>query len=303
MRVLIIGLGSIAVKHIEALRSIDSNTEIFGLRSSKSSAKIEGVTDIFEFSDIPYLGLDFTIISNPTALHADTIRALIPYDIPLFIEKPLFDNIENEIIINEIEHRGTLNYVACNLRFLDCLIFAKDLIKDKVINEVNSYCGSYLPDWRPSMDFRKSYSANKDMGGGVHIDLIHEMDYVYWFFGMPVNVRSIKTSNSSLNISAYDYASYTLEYPFFTANIVLNYYRRDSKRSFEIVTSEGTVYVNLLKNSVSFNDTVIFTSHKTVLDTYEDQLIYFINTVLKSKEQINSINEAYQILQLCLQGD
>nr|WP_254596841.1 Gfo/Idh/MocA family oxidoreductase [Flavobacterium sp. 28A] len=186
---------------------------------------------------------------------------------------------------------------------MDCLIFTLDFIKNKRINEVNSYCGSFLPYWRPNVDFRKSYSANKVMGGGVHIDLIHEMDYLYWFFGMPEKVNATMSNKSSLNISAYDYANYTLEYPSFNVNLILNYYRVDAKRSLEILTSEGTIYVDLLKNKVLFNDKVIFTSQKTVLDTYEDQLKYFMNTVLKNKKNVNSINEAFEILKLCLQKD
>lgn len=303
MRVLIIGLGSIALKHIKALRAIDAASEIFALRSSRTSSEMEGIKNIYSYTEIPDLKFDFAIISNPTALHAQAIETLIPFNIPLFIEKPLFDKLVYKKIVDKAETSQIKTYVACNLRFLDCLAFTKDFIKNKRINEVNSYCGSYLPDWRPQMDFRKVYSANKELGGGVHIDLIHEMDYIYWLFGMPENVNSVMTNNSSLNISAYDYTNYLLEYPQFAANIVLNYYRRDSKRTFEIVTNEGTVSVDLLKNSVTFNESVIFTSHKTIFDTYEAQMRYFTDVILVHGNQMNSINEAFQILKLCLQKD
>lgn len=303
MRVLIVGLGSIALKHIKALRSISPAAEMFALRSNTASQEVEGVRNIYSYSEVPALKLDFVIISNPTSLHAEVIEALLPLNLPLFIEKPLFNKLTNEELVIKVEKDEVKSYVACNLRFLDCLIFTNDFIKNKRVNEVNSYCGSFLPDWRPDVDFRTVYSANKELGGGVHIDLIHEMDYVCWLFGMPEKVNSVMKNNSSLHITAYDYTNYILEYPQFAVNIVLNYYRRDSKRTLEIVTSEGTINVNLLNNSVTYNGALIFTSEKNILDTYEDQLRYFISTVLTGGNQINTIGEAFQILKLCLKRD
>ena len=303
MNVLIIGLGSIAIKHINALQSIQPNIQIHALRSSMQATQIEGVKNLYSFSDIPNLNLDFIIISNPTSLHYKTIQAVIPYKIPLFIEKPLFDQVNNEKIIDEINQTGITTYIACNLRFLDCLLFTRDFIKDKRINEVNSYCGSYLPNWRPNQNYRNTYSANKEMGGGVHIDLIHEIDYIFWFFGMPVKANSIKRNNSSLNISAYDYANYVFEYPCFCANIILNYYRKDAKRALEILTDEGTIHVDLLENKVTYNNKVLFLSNKKIADTYTDQLQYFLDNVLKKKEKFNAIDEAFQVLKLCIEKD
>lgn len=303
MNVLIIGLGSIAVKHINALRVIEPNIQIYALRSSIDAPPIEAVKNIYSFSELSNFSFDFAIISNPTSLHYETIQSLIPFKIPLFIEKPLFDQVDNEKIIDQINENGITTYIACNLRFLDCLLFTRDFIKDKRVNEVNSYCGSYLPDWRPNQDFRKTYSANKEMGGGVHIDLIHEIDYIFWLFGMPEKVNAVKTNASSLNISAYDYANYLFEYSSFSANIILNYYRKDAKRSLEILTDEGTIQVDLLANKVSYNDEVLFSSNKKIIDTYKDQLKYFIDHVVKKKEKFNAIDEAFQILKLCIAKD
>ena len=303
MNVLIVGLGSIAEKHIKALKVIDYNVQLYALRSSNNAVEIPKIINIYNISHLANFKFDFAIISNPTNLHYETIRALIPFKIPLFIEKPVFDKIDDESILKEIKDNKIITYVACNLRFLDSLIFTKKFIVDKRINEVNSYCGSYLPDWRPNKDFRTIYSANKEMGGGVHIDLIHEIDYICWFFGMPKKVHDFKSSKSSLDISAFDYANYLFEYSSFSANITLNYYRRDSKRYLEIVTSDGTVYVDLLKNEVQFKNKIIFVSERTSLDTYEDQLTFFINNILQKKEKFNSINEAFQILKLCIQND
>ena len=303
MKVLIIGLGSIASKHISALKIIESNTEFYAFRSCANANFVEGVTNIFSMNELENISFDFAIISNPTSEHKKSIESLIPKNIPLFIEKPLFSELGNEQILKEIKNKNITTYVACNLRFLECLQFVKDFIKDKRINEVNIYCGSYLPDWRPSVDYKTTYSANKELGGGVHIDLIHEIDYTYWLFGKPQHVNKVFSSKSSLNIDAYDYANYILAFSNFNAGIVLNYYRRDAKRSLEIVLDNETILVDLLENEVYRSDELIFTSEKTIADTYETQLRFFINEVVLGNKEFNTVAEAYEILQICLQED
>ena len=303
MKILIIGLGSISKKHIDEIRKLDQLAEIFAFRSSpKSKSDIVGVTDIYSLNDLKIYDIDFIIISNPTSEHFSTIKRLAEFKIPLFIEKPLFARIteDTQYLVNQIENNGTITYVACNLRFLECLQQLKEIIKGKVVNEVNVYCGSYLPDWRPGVDFRKVYSANKEMGGGVHIDLIHELDYVYWLFGNPDKTNSLFSNTSSLNISSYDYANYLWTYQTFSASIILNYFRKESKRSIEVVTDKGTYYVDLLKNSIEFNNKCIFASQKRIADTYHSQMNFFVENILSGKEKFNTIIEANTILKLCM---
>ena len=303
MNVLIIGLGSIAKKHISAIHQLDVSSKIYALRNNPASTNdIAGIVDVYALKEVNMAEIDFVLISNPTSLHFSTIKALLPYKKPLFIEKPLFSEIneETQSLVAEIETKGIITYVACNLRFLDCLKELKNHLPKERINEVNVYAGSYLPAWRPGVDFRTVYSANKEMGGGVHIDLIHELDYVYWLFGKPFITSSLFRSRSTLEISAIDYANYRWEYENFTASIILNYYRKDSKRTLEVVTEAGTYTVDLLANSITFDNKCIFASPQKITDTYKDQMKYFIDLVLRKNERFNTILEANTILGLCL---
>lgn len=302
MEVLVVGLGSIAKKHIDALKRINPQTVIYALRSQKSADNYPGVKNIFSLNDINTEQLSFVIISNPTAQHYDSIVEMINLGKPLFIEKPLFDQItdKTEALVTDIISKNIPTYVACNLRFLHTIQNLKNLLKQERINEVNAYCGSYLPDWRPGQDFRKVYSANKEMGGGVNIDLIHELDYIYWLFGEPKTTQSFFSNQSSLDISAYDYANYLWQYEGFSASIILNYYRRDSKRNIEIVTSNNTFFVDLLSNKIYKNDEVIYASEQKISDTYLDQMSFFIENIVNNKQQFNTVIEANIILKLCM---
>ena len=304
MKVLIIGLGSIALKHIKALQELYPSVVIYALRrKGEPSKEIKGVIEVFDISEIKVDTLSFILISNPTAVHYETIKEVMVYKKPLFIEKPLFETLSNEAndLVMEIERQGIPTYVACNLRFLESIAKIRELLVGKRVNEVNVYCGSYLPDWRPNIDFRKVYSANKEMGGGVHIDLIHELDYVYWLFGAPIHTQSFFSNKSSLDITAYDYANYLWEYDDFSVSVVLNYYRRDSKRTLEILTDEGTYLVDLLKNNISYNDELVFQSSQLSLQTYTAQMQFFVEEILNKQTKFNTFVEGYKVLKLCLQ--
>jgi predicted dehydrogenase len=307
MNILIIGLGSIAKKHIEALEALKVDTKIYALRSSKNASYEKGVINIYDIEATDRV-FDFAIISNPTHLHFQFIEKLAKKGIPLFIEKPAIHSLDNaEKLVAIVEDEKIVTYVACNLRFHPCLIFLKNKIDNESlrINEVNVYCGSYLPDWRPGKDFREIYSANANMGGGVHLDLFHELDYTTWLFGLPNKSNSLIRSKSSLAIDAIDYANYTFEYDDFTANIVLNYYRRKPKREIEIVLEEDTWLADLIKNEIK-NDAGKYLFKAVDFnprDTYKFQLDYFISCLKNKHLPMNSLKESIGILEICLNNE
>lgn len=306
MKIVFIGIGSIAKKHIKAIRKVEPTAEIFALRSSRDASPYENVKDFYEYDDIKEIAPDFIIISNPTSKHFETIQALLPFRIPLFIEKPVFAELSHDDVIKEIEDKQILTYVACDMRFMDSLTWLHQYMaehRNEVrINEINVYCGSYLPEWRPGSDFRKCYSAIPELGGGVHLDLIHDVDYVYWIFGKPEKHHAVFRNVSSLDIRAYDYANFNLIYPDFCANVVLNYYRRDAKRYMEILFDDCTWTVDMMKNVITCSTgEVIYRSEQTGADEYEAQMRYFIELVKNgATTSMNSAAEAYDVLGICL---
>lgn len=304
MKVVIIGLGSIGRKHVDALLKISKERfDIYALRRPESTAPdYTNVTNIYDLSTMDFQP-DFFIISNPTSLHFETIQKLLNFNKPLFIEKPLVMKVENgEVLADALAKKPVLNYVGCNLRFLEVLRFAKQYITDQNlrVNEVNIYGGSHMPSWRPHLDFRKSYSANKEMGGGIHLDFIHDIDYLFWFFGAPNDSHKVLRSQSSLDISAIDYANYTYFYDNFVASVILNYFRKDRKRIFEIVCKNGTLLIEVEKGKVYFDEQLIFQTEQSIIDTYTDQMKYFINCIETKTTPMNEVSEAFEILKMCL---
>ncbi len=305
MNILIVGLGSIARKHIAAIRR-NGDHRIYALRSGKNtSCDLEGVTEIFSVDGLDDLRLDFAIISNPTSMHLLTMELLLPLRIPLFIEKPVADDADACVdLLKKVEDAGILTYVGCNLRFLGCLSFLKEYIEnnsDKRINEVNVYCGSDLRTWRPGTDYKKSYSAMPELGGGANIDLIHDIDYTLWLFGQPEEVRSVFRNNSSLGIKAVDYANFCLLYPDFCASVILNYYRPDYRRAIEIVLDDAVLTADIAGNTVTdHKGNTLFISDERIADTYYRQMDYFIEIVKAgAKSSNNDFATGIATLKIC----
>lgn len=140
------------------------------------------------------------------------------------------------------------------------------------------------------------------MGGGVHLDLIHEIDYITWLFGFPENSNGVFKNCSSLKIDSIDYANYILEYKSFTASIILNYYRRKVKREFEIITDNEIYTVDLIKNRVvNISGDCLFEAKSfKINDTYTLQLDYFINCLKSNTNTMNTLKSSLRNLKISL---
>lgn len=301
MKVLIVGLGSIAQKHVYVLREIVPKVEIFALRSSKQARQLPGITNLYEWEELKKHYFHFVLIASPSSLHLEHIGKLTTLGRPIMVEKPM---LVDKGQISAFESMGKLDipiYVACNFRFHPAIVFLKEYLKKEVskVNEVNVYCGSYLPKWRPDVDYRTVYSSKAEMGGGVNIDLIHEPDYIIYLFGMPASSKINNRKVSNLEISSYDSSNILFQYKDFQAQVVLNYFRKDSKRTLEIVRERDTIFVDFIQSKVydTSNDILLFEEQNpSIYTSYKEQLLYFLDCLDKGIEPMNSPSEALEIL-------
>ena len=305
MNILILGLGSIAKKHIKILFEIDPKMKIYALRSSKNNNDISNVYNLYIWEDVLKIKFDFSIISSPSYLHLDHLKLLMQIDIPIFIEKPLFINKNQIKSFYNLKKKNIKSYVACNFRFNPIIKFLKEsyLKESSKILEVSAYCGSYLPDWRSNIDYRKNYSSKKKLGGGVNLDLIHEPDYFIYLFGLPKAVKVFNRKVSSLEIDSFDSSIINFNYENFQGTITLNYFRKTPKRSLEIVLENDIILIDFLKGTIKSLDkkSFIYKNNNDLLKiSYKDQMNFFLNCVKKNDFKFNTIEEATKVLNLIL---
>lgn len=304
MKVLIVGLGSIANKHLIALRHWRYDVKVYALRSTPNSSAVQGVLNVYDLNELPGR-MDFIIIATPTSLHAKSLMEIISLGAPIMLEKPPLHNFDESDKILELSKKfGTLIYCAFNLRFHPLILWLHGFIREENVLEVLCYSGSYLPDWRPNKDYRKLYSSKSELGGGVHLDLSHEIDYIRFLFGEPLKVISDFQKISNLEIDSIDVARYWLNYSDKVISVQLNYYRRDPKRTIEIIMDKSTLQVDLIKGTVIRNGKeIIYSVDFNIQDTYNNQMKYFLECLDKGFVSMNSFNDSLKTLKICLNGN
>lgn len=299
-----VGLGSIAQRHIRNLRDIFQSREIECnidvLRSGNGGSVelniINNIDNIYYNPEEMNRHYDAIFITNPTAKHFETISTLGHRSNNFFIEKPVFHS--SHLPVNELPMDGKLYYVACPLRYTGVIQHLKDNLNKQVVRNVRVVSGSYLPDWRPNTDYRKSYSAKKSLGGGVSIDLIHEWDYVVYLFGMPQKTVNIIKKVSDLEIDSDDIATYIADYGDKIIEIHLDYFSRKPIRRIEITTDRGIISADLIKQEIITEKEQLIEFHEE-RDVYQKrELEYFLEIIEGKKVNSNDIHKAIDVLRL-----
>lgn len=305
MKICVVGFGSIAKRHIRNLSRIleskGENLKVDLLRSSPTRSVIEQ-----EFEDIMDVcteneaelkeSYDAVFITNPTNSHYGTLRRMHDRSDCFFIEKPVFGPADLKRPLDFLSNHK-IYYVACPLRYTKVVAYAKERLSDAIF--VRAISSSYLPDWRPGTDYRKAYSANKSLGGGVSIDLIHEWDYLIYLFGRPAKVLSNMGKVSSLEMDVEDYASYIGAFRNTGFELHLDYFGRVPRRYFEIYTSEDVILCDILKGSVHSQVSGNTIDLSESRDEYQQQeLSHFLSIIKGESANTNTIQHAMEVLKI-----
>lgn len=303
MRVLVIGLGSIGKRHIDVIKKLQPKTKFYALRSSKKSIVHQDIVNLNSWDEVDKLNFDFSIVSSPSSLHLEHIEKLSKYKLPVFVEKPLCVNKSQLKKIN-INKFHAMTYVGLNMRFHPLIIYLKNFLNksDFKIYEINAYFGSYMPSWR-SENHRNSYSSNKELGGGVHLDLIHEPDLLHFLFGLPKKIHKSFRKVSNITIDSIDFSNLIFEYEDFSAIITLNYFRKDKKRVMEIVTDKNTLEVDFTKGTITdlhINKKLLQLKGDLMAESYERQMEFWLDSLKEKNKKINNLLESKQLLNMIL---
>lgn len=306
MRALFVGLGSIGTRHLRNLTALCKEKEIplecWAWRSGKKelSEEVKGMLK-GEFFELPQNEeWDMAFISNPTHLHTHALDWLKGKVGSFFIEKPIFDSTEYSLEDLGLT-KGQKAYVAAPMRWCGTFLALKEHMAHLHPYSVRVICSSYLPDWRPNVDYRQVYSAHKDMGGGVTIDLIHEWDYLVDLFGEPLECFNFKGTYSHLEIDSDDLSVYIAKYPTLLAEVHLDYFGRTYRRNIELFCEDGTVTADFGEGRLTLADKTVEQYPEPVNRRYEREMEYFLNySLYGTGESINPPAQALAVLKLTL---
>lgn len=301
-----VGLGSIAKRHIknvcDYILSCGNTFSIDLYRSNLDHPISEEIQPLVAASYL-YSGevqrdYDMVFITNPTSLHLETAVKFRPHTKSLFIEKPVFNGFEiDDAIIKKLDEIPS--YVACPLHYNPVLQYVKQNINLSKVISVRGMSSSYLPDWRPGQDYRQTYSAHADLGGGVDIDLIHEWDYLTWIFGMPTQCLGIAGTFSNLEIDSNDTALYIAKNDKMTFELHLDYFGRKAQRTLDIFTHDETIQCDIVAGTVTYmkeGNTITFNSDRNAFQMAE--IKHFFDIVEGRTENDSNVEHGMKVLKL-----
>lgn len=316
MKILLIGLGSIGSRHLGNLLSL-GHKDIILYRTKKSLMK-----GIRRFSSFPVYNdideaiaqkPDIAIIANPTSLHIAVALKCANAGCDLFIEKPLSHNLVHlQELDSIVKKKGLITFIGCQFRFHPHLQTIKKWIEDKTLGRIiyaSARWAEYLPDWHLWEDYRKGYSALKEMGGGVILTLIHPIDYLYWFFGKTSKVLCAHGKLTGLDIDVEGIAEIILNFKNkIIGHIHIDYFQNTRIHDLLIVAEKKMVYWNCHSCILTTEDR---NGKKRVWrdpqgfqrnTMFIDEMKHFLYCIKKRKQTLIPLKEGIDVLKIALEA-
>lgn len=256
---LVIGSGSIAKRHIGNIKKLFVSARVGCVSASGRELSADDVGD----DTVIYGSMDealddnplFGIVASPAPLHAAYAAQLLSRKIPVLIEKPLSDSLQRYTVYRDVlaAHKDRIE-IAYNLRFMSSALKFKALLDSCAVGEVRSVSvevGQYLPDWRPSSDYRKNVSAQRELGGGVLLELSHELDYLGWLLGGFETAYCVARNTGALEIDVEDTVDALLvRSDRLAVNVHMDFLQRAPVRTCKVVGQQGTLVWDILNNGI-----------------------------------------------------
>jgi predicted dehydrogenase len=296
--VLIVGLGSIGKRYVSIVKKNFPKIDIVVLRHKKCHKEKSDASSIYKcvssVDEAIATKPQVAIIANPATMHVNIAKKLAIHKIDLMIEKPISNTSKDaQELIDICKQNNVILMTAYNLRFLPSLVEFKRQIHSKKVGNMYSIrleVGQYLPNWRPESDYRNCVSAKKSLGGGVLLELSHEIDYLAWIFGSVNWVKSHVSRQSDLDIDVDDSAGVLLGFKgdsdtSLVASLNMDFIRHDVTRKCYVIGEKGTLLWDGISGEVKLfsennsNWVSLFTSKPSKDYTYTEEIKSFFKSV------------------------
>lgn len=218
MRIAVVGTGSIGRRHIGNLLRLGYD-DVLAVSEKKKIKTLEvgsrNVRVVNHIDAALHSTVDTMFICNPTGLHFRYLEKAIEAGKHVFVEKPVGSMMGDFISLRkQSEQKKLIIAVGHQFRFNPHLEELREKVKANFMGSifrVEAIQGEHIADYHPGEDYRESYAARKDLGGGILLTQIHQIDYLNWIFGPFSRVFAVSRQPSILGIDVEESVSYFLE--------------------------------------------------------------------------------------------
>ena len=309
-KILLVGLGSIGKRHLSNIQQLMPKAEVLILRSRSNNKPVDGCNVATHIDEALRFCPDIAIICNPSSFHLGVATKLAQIGVHLFIEKPLSNNSSGIDKLSSIAlDKNVKIMVGYNLRFNKSLQKFKTLIQSNKYGRVlcvSAQVGQYLPDWRPNVDYRDTVSASSKLGGGVLLELSHELDYLTWIFGEVEYVSGSLLKVSDLEIDVEDLAllnfGFKQENYKFPCSVHLDFLQRKPHRSCMAICEQASVKWDAIQDCIIVSDSAGSDLKLDYIEdknnTYKHEILHFVDCVINDKQLLIPIEDGTRVLKL-----
>jgi len=313
---LIIGCGSIGKRHLRNLKLLGikdfvlCDTNKNRLKNIGKGMNISKLYQDYKKAIKENKNISAAVVATPTSLHLPIAMHLAQKGIHIFMEKPLSHNLSGiDKLAKLIKKNHIIFMMAMCYRFNPVLLRLKKLLKEKVIGKiyfVNYFGGHYLPDWHPTADYRREYSARKDLGGGVILTSIHELDNIRWLFGEVKEVKGYNTKLSDLEMDVEDIFAVVLKMEKgFYINAESDFLQRVPQHRVIIIGSKGNIEADIRSGEIRIwtiktKNWQVIKANYDINTMYVEEMDYFLNYLKKKKSPEIGFSEGVRTLELAM---
>ncbi len=298
-KILIVGTGSIAERHLKNIISINPSLNISILsgnyiRAQKFSKKFKkkNIKPIF-LKELAKENFSHVIIANKTKFRNKFLHEFIKEKCNIYCEKPLpIDNNFNSL--QKFSKVGKINdkvKIGFQFRFNPAIQYLKKKIKQKSNKDlyfIQLNCGQNLKDWRKNSNYKDFNAGGNSLYSSVCWELCHELDILQYLLERPnkvfssiKNTKLLKTSAKDISLSIFKFKNRNIDCSINIEMLSPKIYRK------LIVASLNNYYeIDLVKNNVLIrtkNKVKKLKFNSTRNDMFKSFMRRFISDKKKSK--------------------
>jgi predicted dehydrogenase len=318
-RILFIGLGGAGQRHLRLFKEnlSEENVEFIAYRKKNKTPTLNsdftvnqehsledlyGVIVFNSIEDALKKEPDLVVISTPSSMHIEYAKICAEKGIDVFVEKPLSNSL---IGLSELKKIIDQNKVALQVgfqrRFHPHFQRTYDIIKSNKLGRITNAIftvASYIPRWHPYENYMDLYACRKDLGGGVLLTEIHEIDLTVWYFGKPESIICIGGTYSDVGMDVEDTVHLTLDYTEFSVQINLTFWQKHHERNINILGENGQISWNqdsdmlLVEYFDQDQEREEYKNNKPGNDAMFEQQIKYIIEDLDYENSINNLEDS-----------
>ena len=242
MKVLIAGCGSMGRNHVRVYSENHRVTEVIAFDPSKESLKmVEAYQKTRTFTDLNEAlkeKPDCAVVAAPTRLHYEVANRILDEKIPLLVEKPITEELEDgKKLVDKAEKQNTLLLAGHIERFNPAVQALKKNLH--LIGEL-FYASAH----------RFGVPTQRDVGSSFVDQAVHDIDVISFLYGKPpseVSAIERKIVDGKNN----DLCSALFEFDGFTATVEANRVTPIKNRDLIVLGTKGAARLDYITQDLT----------------------------------------------------